>query len=123
MSGASFPTAPSPSTPAAPSCSGFWSGSRSKGDAYLLAGTAAVGAYTTFSTWMLETHRLGEDREPALLFANIVVSAALGLGAAALGRAIGARSVNEDCLKLTTYFGERDRTEGGLLADRLSRCL
>jgi PII-like signaling protein len=27
--------------------------------------------------------------------------------------------VNEDCLKLTTYFGERDRTERGLLADEL----
>jgi PII-like signaling protein len=27
--------------------------------------------------------------------------------------------VNDDCLKLTTYFGERDRTEGGLLADAL----
>jgi PII-like signaling protein len=26
---------------------------------------------------------------------------------------------NEDCLKLTTYFGERDRTEDGLLGDRL----
>jgi PII-like signaling protein len=27
--------------------------------------------------------------------------------------------VNPDCLKLTTYFGERDRTEHGLLADEL----
>jgi PII-like signaling protein len=27
--------------------------------------------------------------------------------------------VNEDCLKLTTYFGERDRTPDGLLADEL----
>ena len=27
--------------------------------------------------------------------------------------------MNDDCLKLTTYFGERDRTEGGLLADEL----
>jgi PII-like signaling protein len=26
---------------------------------------------------------------------------------------------NEDCLKLTTYFGERDRVEGRLLADEL----
>jgi PII-like signaling protein len=26
---------------------------------------------------------------------------------------------NEDCLKLTTYFGERDRTEDGLVADEL----
>lgn len=25
--------------------------------------------------------------------------------------------MNEDCLKLTTYFGERDRVEGGFLAD------
>lgn len=27
--------------------------------------------------------------------------------------------MNADCLKLTTYFGERDRTEDGLLADEL----
>jgi PII-like signaling protein len=27
--------------------------------------------------------------------------------------------VNEDCLKLTTYFGERDRVHGGWLADAL----
>jgi PII-like signaling protein len=27
--------------------------------------------------------------------------------------------MNEDCLKLTTYFGERDRTQDGLLADEL----
>lgn len=27
--------------------------------------------------------------------------------------------MNEDCLKLTTYFGERDRTEHGLLGDEL----
>ncbi len=27
--------------------------------------------------------------------------------------------MNDDCLKLTTYFGERDRTEGGLLANEL----
>jgi PII-like signaling protein len=28
--------------------------------------------------------------------------------------------VNEDCLKLTAYFGERDRADGGFLADALS---
>ncbi len=27
--------------------------------------------------------------------------------------------MNDDCLKLTTYFGERDRTEDGLLGDEL----
>jgi PII-like signaling protein len=29
--------------------------------------------------------------------------------------------VNDDCLKLTTYFGERDRASGGFLADALTR--
>ena len=29
--------------------------------------------------------------------------------------------MNEDCLKLTTYFGERDRTPGGPLTDELLR--
>jgi PII-like signaling protein len=29
------------------------------------------------------------------------------------------RSAGEDCVKLTTYFGERDRTPNGLLADEL----
>jgi PII-like signaling protein len=28
--------------------------------------------------------------------------------------------MNDDCLKLTTYFGERDRTPNGLLADELA---
>ncbi len=60
-----------------------------EGDALLLAGAGAVGAYSTFSTWMLETHRLGEEGEPTLLLANILVSATVGLAAAALGRAIG----------------------------------
>jgi PII-like signaling protein len=30
--------------------------------------------------------------------------------------------VNDDCLKLTTYFGERDRAGGGFLADALMDC-
>jgi fluoride exporter len=55
----------------------------------LLAGTAFVGAYTTFSTWMLETQRLGEERQIFSATANIVVSVVLGLSAAALGLWIG----------------------------------
>ena len=57
-------------------------------DAALLAGTAFVGAYTTFSTWMLETHRLGEERRTWAPAANIVVSVALGVAAALLGQRI-----------------------------------
>lgn len=59
------------------------------GHARLLAATALLGSYTTFSTWMLESHRLGAGGRPAALVGNVVLSGAVGLGAAALGRAIG----------------------------------
>jgi CrcB protein len=59
------------------------------GNSYLLAGTAVLGAYTTFSTWMFESHRLAEDGEWLLLTANIFVSLVLGVGAVALGRIVG----------------------------------
>lgn len=59
------------------------------GDRQVLLGTALLGSYTTFSTWMLETHRLVEDRETGDVAANLVVSVVAGLAAAALGRALG----------------------------------
>jgi fluoride exporter len=55
-------------------------------NAALLADTAFVGAYTTFSTWMLETQRLGEERQNWAAVANIVVSVVLGMAAALLGQ-------------------------------------
>jgi len=60
-----------------------------KGDAYLLAGTATLGAYTTFSTWMLETEEMAERGSRRGAAANIGVSLIAGLGAAALGHALG----------------------------------
>jgi CrcB protein len=59
------------------------------GDALVLVGTATIGSYTTFSTWMLETHRLSEDDRVGAAVANILASVVLGVAAAALGRAIG----------------------------------
>jgi len=59
-----------------------------RGNAYLLAGTAVIGSYTTFSTWLLETHRLAEDGRRWLLAGNLALSLVLGVGAAALGRLI-----------------------------------
>jgi CrcB protein len=54
-----------------------------------LAGTGFIGAYTTFSTWMLETHRQGEDGRLRGAGANLVASLALGLAVAWLGRRLG----------------------------------
>lgn len=59
------------------------------GNELLVAGTATLGSFTTFSTWMLETQRLAEDGEEALALANVVVSLALGLAAVAAGWGIG----------------------------------
>lgn len=56
----------------------------------LLAGTALLGSYTTFSTWMLESHRLAEDGQGRLAAVNLLLSLALGLLAAAAGRLLGA---------------------------------
>ncbi len=53
-------------------------------------GTGFVGAYTTFSTWMLETDDLAREGRHAAALANVLGSLALGLAAAALG--IGVRS-------------------------------
>ena len=58
-------------------------------DALLIAGTATVGSYTTFSTWMFETDRLSESGAPVAAVLNLVVSIVLGVALAALGRTIG----------------------------------
>ena len=54
-----------------------------------LLGTGFCGAYTTFSTWMLETHRLAEEGALARAAVNVAVSLGAGIGAVLLGRAIG----------------------------------
>jgi fluoride exporter len=58
-------------------------------DAALLAGTAAVGSYTTFSTWMLETQRLTEERQHRKAAVNVLASLVAGVAAAALGQLMG----------------------------------
>jgi CrcB protein len=69
---------------------GFLTGLALGSDEALLAGTAAVGSYTTFSTWMFETQRVTEERQITTALINVVLSLVLGVAAAAAGRAIGA---------------------------------
>jgi protein CrcB len=100
-------------------------------DAALLAGTAAVGSYTTFSTWMLETQRLTEERQHGKAALNVAASLAAGVAAAALGQLMGpARSLTsaglvtvegarlladtavagpDEATKLTVYLGRQER--------------
>jgi CrcB protein len=48
-----------------------------------------IGAYTTFSTWMLESWRLVEDGAIAAAAANLVGSAAVGIVAVVVGMLVG----------------------------------
>lgn len=70
---------------------GLLTGAALSANASVLLGRAALGSYTTFSTWMLETHRLGEDGRVAPGVGNALISVLIGVGAAALGRATGVR--------------------------------
>jgi CrcB protein len=68
---------------------GLVSGLAVTGDALILVGTATLGSYTTFSTWMLESHRLRDDGRFKEALGNVVISLAIGFGAVALGHTIG----------------------------------
>jgi fluoride exporter len=68
---------------------GLLAGASLDGDARLLLAAGAIGSYTTFSTWMLETQRIDEAGRRQVAIVNVVLSIGLGLGAAALGRVLG----------------------------------
>lgn len=65
---------------------GFIGGLTLSHTAAFLAGTAFVGAYTTFSTWMFETQRLAEERQFRPAVTNLVASVVLGVAAAVAGQ-------------------------------------
>jgi CrcB protein len=55
-----------------------------------LFGTGLIGGFTTFSTWMLESHRAGEDGRLRAGLTNVWVSLGLGVLIAWAGRSLGA---------------------------------
>jgi CrcB protein len=57
--------------------------------AQLVLGTATLGSYTTFSTWMLEAHRAAQDGERELAWWSVAIAAGLGLAFVVAGRALG----------------------------------
>jgi CrcB protein len=59
------------------------------GPGLTIAGTGFVGAYTTFSTFSLDTVRLTGQGDWGSALVNVVISLAAGVGAAALGLALG----------------------------------
>jgi CrcB protein len=59
------------------------------GDALAIAATGVLASYTTFSTWMLEAQRLGEDGEFGVMALNLALSLAAGIVAVWAGGELG----------------------------------
>ena len=68
---------------------GFLVGVVASHDVAFLLGTGFAGGYTTFSTWMVESERLGEDGDVVLLLRNLWLSMLLGLAVVAVGFYLG----------------------------------
>jgi CrcB protein len=58
------------------------------GDALRLFGGGLLGGYTTFSTWMLQTHTIARAGQRHAAALNVVLSVALGVAAVAAGRTL-----------------------------------
>lgn len=59
------------------------------GQALVIVAGGGIGSFTTFSTWILDSHRLGEAGLARLAWLNIAVSVAAGFAAVALGHWLG----------------------------------
>jgi CrcB protein len=68
---------------------GLLTGLAVSGDALLVLGTGLLGAFTTFSTWMVEAQRLGENGNWATMWLYLLGSMLAGLAATGLGWLIG----------------------------------
>jgi fluoride exporter len=68
---------------------GLLAGAALHGAALTIVAGGGLGSYTTFSTWMFESHRLGEAGRAHLLWLNIGLSLAAGLAALTLGHWLG----------------------------------
>ena len=60
------------------------------GDAYRLVATGLLGSYTTFSTWMFDSHGLAAGGRRCAAVLNLAAGLTVGLLAVWLGRELGA---------------------------------
>jgi CrcB protein len=59
------------------------------GAALTIVAGGAIGSYTTFSTWILDSHRLAVARRADLAWLNVAVSILAGFAAVTLGHWLG----------------------------------
>ncbi|HEX3734556.1 MAG TPA: fluoride efflux transporter CrcB [Solirubrobacterales bacterium] len=68
---------------------GVAAGAALHGEALVIVAGGGIGSFTTFSTWILDSHRLGEAGYARLAWFNIAISLAVGFAAVALGHWLG----------------------------------
>jgi CrcB protein len=68
---------------------GAVAGAGLQGEAFTIVAGGVIGSFTTFSTWILDSHRLAESGAERLAALNIGISLVAGFVAVALGHWLG----------------------------------
>jgi fluoride exporter len=68
---------------------GLVAGAALEGQALVIVAGGGIGSFTTFSTWILDSHRLADAGHPHLFWLNIGLSLVAGFAAVALGHWLG----------------------------------
>src|SRR4029079_1624536 len=68
---------------------GLVAGAALEGEALAIVAGGGIGSFTTFSTWILDSHRLAEEGQIELVWLNIGVSLLAGSVAVSLGHWLG----------------------------------
>jgi CrcB protein len=69
---------------------GLVAGAALRGEALTIVAGGAIGSFTTFSTWILDSHRLEQAGLTRIAWINVVASILLGFAAVSLGHWLGA---------------------------------
>ena len=84
-----FPTATLAVNLAGTLALGLVAGAALSGEALVIVAGGGIGSFTTFSTWMLDSHRLADAGHAHLVWLNIGLSLVAGFAAVALGHWVG----------------------------------
>jgi CrcB protein len=68
---------------------GIVAGAALEGEALAIVAGGGIGSFTTFSTWILDSHRLAEAGHTRLVWLNVGLSTVVGFAAVALGHWLG----------------------------------
>jgi CrcB protein len=68
---------------------GLVAGAALSGEALVIVAGGVLGSFTTFSTWMLDSHRLADAGHAHLVWLNLGLSLVAGFAAIVLGHWLG----------------------------------